>query len=558
MRWTSSSIPRPLSSCIAFFAALAFGGFQLSTSAVIRVVSSKSSHHSAEAVSNASRSANLSTGAHIRPLGNEGRRLAVVLPAMVREAPAGNLTTAAFAPAGLLGEGAVFNRTQSIGAAQAVGGVASAFFGILFIMLAVPIHWFNEERTVRSEALSARGLEEVISVEAERVSKANRGRLVHVQGRAKGAAYLQDPQFRDVAVSRCLKLQSTVEVFQWVQTTRTWLEGGRVRRCQPRFHAEWTTTHQDSLRFRKPSPENPRPPTGLRLGTATHVCPRVELGAFLLTDDMVNSFRRFEPAMQLLPQRIAAHGLTFFANQKDGYYYARPGFSLVRNPTLGGLFSKHEVGDVRVRFLCVPETNATVVAVQCQKDLDETFVPYRPVCQGPCIDEGHARDYRVEAGFRPLKELRSETTCCSTGGCAGCCCCACNTIACICAQEVVTEEICYVSDSLDPIDMPFRSVVKRSPWRVWNFRVMGLAAMFLGVRLFLNPFSGMVQGVPMLEVYGGAATVVFAAMITLATSALIAAVAAIPYRPTLAFRWFVAAGLMAVVPLLLGTFSKGH
>jgi len=444
---------------------------------------------------------------------------------------------------------------SSLSAVGATQGLVAAFFGVIMMLVAGAIQWFNEERSARAEALFARGLEDVLSVEAEHPSKGNRGRLVHVQGIARGAAVLKDPQFREVAVSRCLKLQSNVEVFQWVQTTRTWYEG-RIRRSQPRFHSEWSTAHHDSLRFRKPSPENPRPPAGLCLGTSTQVCGRVELGGFVLPKDMVNAFQRFEPAMAHLPRRITTNGLTFFANDQDGYYYARPSASGSRSSALDGLFTKHEVGDVRVRFLCVPETDATVVAVQCHKEGCESFVPYRPVPLGPCVQDWKARQTSVEEGFRPLREFRSETSCCAGSGMAGCCCCACNTIACICSQEVVTEEIYYVSDRLDPVEQPFKSFVPRSPWRVWNFRLLGLLVMFMGMRLVLRLFSEVFQGSTALAAYGGSAGLVVTVSLTLASFALSVSAAAACYRPMVAARWLLVAGLILAMPLLLGLMQR--
>lgn len=426
-------------------------------------------------------------------------------------------------------------------------GLALAIIvGGLLMFIAVPIQWFNEERSARMETLLARGAEEVISVDSKHMSKSNRGRLIHVQGRAAGAVELADERFPDAIVRRCIKLQSTVEVFEWVQTTRAWQEA-KERRSLPRFHMEWCTSHHDSARFRKPSPDNPRPPMGLLLGTFTRNCDVVQLGLFVLSEEMLKTFHRFEPAMKLLPQRVEAQGLTFFANPRDGYYYARPG---LRSFDSEALFADHQVGDLRVRFMCVPETDATVVAVQSHRDDRETFIPYRAVRRNPCVEEWQARQTLIEEGDKSLRELRSETSCGT--GVASCCCCACNTIACLCAQEVVTEEICYVSDRLEPADKPFQGVVHRNPCRVWNFRLLGVALMFLGIHVVLHPFSNRITGAKGLEAYGSAATLVLAFVLSVVGSAVTAAAAAAPYRPLIALRWLVAAGVFAFTSLLVG------
>merc|ERR1719401_1974783 len=102
-------------------------------------------------------------------------------------------------------------------------------------------------------------------------------------------------------------------------------EGGQEeKRTQLRFHTEWTTVHHNWSRVKRPSPDNPRLPDKLVLGTSTKSCGRVTLGAFVLTDEVLIHFHRFEPAMQHLPARLTAFGLEFLANRADGYYYARP------------------------------------------------------------------------------------------------------------------------------------------------------------------------------------------------------------------------------------------
>lgn len=434
---------------------------------------------------------------------------------------------------------------------SAKSGLATIVFGILFFVMSLPIQWFNEERSAKMETLLSRGKEECVSVDPMDLSSSNRGRLVHVQGRSHGAIPVVDPQFQHACVQHCLKLQSTVEVFEWVQTTRTWGEG-KERRSQPRFHTEWTTVHHDSMRFRKPSPENPRLPAELRLGTFTTVCKRVELGSFVLTDEMVNQFHKFEPAMKHLPAIVTAHGLTFHANQQDGYYYMRP--SAASSIPGFRLFTEHHVGDVRVRFLCVPEGLATVVGVQCKKGGVETFVPYRTIPRSPCTTEVQERQKLIEEGEKPLPDLRHEMACCS-GGVGTCCCCPCHTIACCCTSEVVTEEIFYVSDQFDPIEKPFQWVVRRNPCRVWNFRLVGWGVMLLGTGMVLGPFSGLVQTSSGLRPFGSAATLVLAGMITSGMSALIVAAAYACYRPIVTVKWLCVILLIIVVALFWGSLK---
>jgi hypothetical protein len=444
---------------------------------------------------------------------------------------------------------------------------ASAVFrivvGVLFIAIAILIQWFNEVRSVHMVTLVSRGEAECVTVSSEKVDPNNRGKLVHVQGRATGARPVVDQQFEDAIVTGCLKLQSTVEIFEWVQTTRTWLDERKEKRSQPRFHTEWSTTHHDSLRFKKPSPDNPRVPSGLLLGTFTESCKRVELGAFALSDFMVKSFLKFEPAMPHLPSIVTAHGMTYFANTSDGYYYARPGLTAPAGSAIAsaGLFGEPQVGDVRVRFLCVPEGEATVVAVQCQKSHGiEGFVPYRPIPRVPCFRSFHER--LIEEGERPLEEFRREqrrACCCtSSGPTSWACCCTCNAIANICSQEIITEEIMYVSDELDPREKPFMKVVPRSSPRVWGFRIIGFIILFFSVYMVVQPFKTLLQEAPLLTAYGGGVSYLISAVVTLEVFFLILATAYSCYLPMVSLRWFLAMGVVIAAPLVYGSWWSMH
>eukprot|EP00931_Biecheleriopsis_adriatica_P072756 TRINITY_DN47169_c0_g1_i1.p1 TRINITY_DN47169_c0_g1~~TRINITY_DN47169_c0_g1_i1.p1 ORF type:complete len:493 (-),score=106.01 TRINITY_DN47169_c0_g1_i1:38-1516(-) len=423
----------------------------------------------------------------------------------------------------------------------------SIIFGLILFVFSLSIQWFNEERSAKIQVLLVRGMEECVSLDANSVLLENRGRLVHVQGQAIGRVPVRDFQFQDAVVKDCLKLQSTLEVFEWVPSS-----AGLQAKSMPRFATEWTTTHRDPARSRQPAPKNPRLPGGLFLGTATSVCERAELGNFALKTDLLQNFTNFEPALQRLPSTVTAAGVTFYANPKDGFFYARPGFQAVSEVAKAELFKRHQEGDLRVRFLCVPSCDATVVAVQCHKDGQETFVPYRIVARPPCRTSELERLKLVEEGERPLQEIRRESTCC-TGGVASCCCCPCNTIACFTAQEVVTEEIFYISDKLEPPEKPFSKAVGRNPVRVWSHRFLGWLATYLAVSMFLRPFE---LSFSILSSFGSSAPTIIFMMITLGIWGVVIAAAYACYHPNTAVRLFLAVGVVVGIPLVWDKLSS--
>jgi hypothetical protein len=356
-----------------------------------------------------------------------------------------------------------------------------------------------------------------------------------------------DAQFQEAVLGSSLKLQSSVEVFEWVPTRNASLSG-KERQSSRRFRCEWSTVHHKSREFKKPCPENPRPPRGIALGTATKTCGMVELGGYVIGERGLGSLQHFQPAAHLLPDRLTAHGILFFANRQDGYYYARPGHA-ADSPEPG--FGEPKVGDMRAHFMHVPEGPGTVVAVQCEKDGKVSFVPYRPIARLPCTTDFQERMRLVEEGGRSLGEMKREASCCA-GGAASFCCCACNAIGSCCKAEAVTEEIFYTSDRLESAQKAFQQVVQRSPCRVWNFRLVGWGVMLLGFEMALGPVAGPMPALWPPALGTGLGVSVLA---TLSTTTFVMSAAHAPYRPLVAVQWcFVAVALVAA-PLIWGRLA---
>lgn len=442
----------------------------------------------------------------------------------------------------------------------------SITMGAIAYLCGMLILWFNDLRSVKMDTLLSRGLNECESVDAEKITDESLGRLVHVVGQTRGATPVEDPQFTGVSVDNCLKLQSTIEVYEWVQTVKIGQPAHgssnpheKRNNIQYTFQKEWSTIHRNSLQFQrsagKPSPDNPRPPRGLNLGTFTSVCKNAKLGNFTLPQDMVEQFKNFEPAMRYLPPTVQTCGLSFYAN-KDGYFYSRPSMRSMWS-TKAGPSKEPVVGDLRVRFLCVPQGEATVVAVHCDKDGASTFVPYRPIPRGCCSSEMHDRERLIEEGTRSLEELKAGeddmAPCVETKGMAlSCFCCPCSTIQRVCTKEVVTEEIYYISEERTPLEKPFEWVVPRSFWRVWLFRAIGWLICYLSCLAVLRTLQNEVVSIAGLSVYGTWAPAVLSAIAATATLTFIVASAYLCYSPSQSFKWACAMGVVIALPFLVG------
>jgi hypothetical protein len=452
----------------------------------------------------------------------------------------------------------------------------AVFLSLLAYLCGVLILWFNEIRSVKTDTLLSRGLSECMSIDTkQKLAEETLGRLIHVQGPIIANASVQDPQFHNAVLKNCIKLQSTIEVFEWVQTVKlprtdseapptglsspaSSVRGQDSKKIQYAFHKEWTTVHRNSLQFQrnvgKPSPDNPKPPRGLSLGTFTTVCNSVTLGGFILPDDMTQQFHKFEPAMQYLPPTLQACGVAFYANQ-DGYFYCRP-----RSP---GMFAKSGptiepmAGDVRVRFLCVPEGTATAVAVHCETAGVDTFVPYRAIPRGCCSNDLSDRQRLIEEGSRSLQEIKyrdQDMAPCITSNrmTATCFCCPCSTINRVCTKgEVVTEQIYYVSEELDPIEKAFDYVVPRNHFRVWMFRWLGWLVCYLTCMVFLNSFKQEIEDAYIMRAYGHWAIAVLSAIIATSCSSLVISIAYICYSPSQSMKWALAMVVVIALPFIV-------
>jgi len=444
--------------------------------------------------------------------------------------------------------------------------MGSWIIGIVCLAFGLLVLWFNEHRSVKTDTLLSRGLSECESIDAFKPSYDSLGCLVHVQGTTEGLSQVIDPQFQGATVNGCLKFQSTIEVYEWVQTVKISQSGrlvdvpGRKNNIQYDFHREWSTIHRNSHAFQssagKASPENPRPPRGLNLGTATTVCKNVQLGNFKLPEDMVDQLRNFQPAMPYLPKTVEACGLKFHAD-KDGYYYARPSARSTRDVPWraeDAPSKKAVVGDIRARFLCVLPGDATVAAVHCRQNDIDTFVRFRAIPRGCCSSEDEDRIRLIEEGQRSRQEIKqsySDMAPCITKNrvIATCFCCPCSTINSVCSKEVVTEEIYYISESLDDIEKPFEGVVPRNRWRACLFRAIGWLVCYLTGYLLAKTLSS--EGINIgRSFYGSWASAVFGAVFATALAALIIAAAYLCYSPAQSFKWMCVVALVIALPCM--------
>ncbi|WPL17396.1 hypothetical protein Thiowin_02403 [Thiorhodovibrio winogradskyi] len=239
------------------------------------------------------------------------------------------------------------------------GSVSGILVGLLLVMVAVGLLWWNEGRAVKRARALDEGLSQVVEVAAERVETENQGRLVHLSGRAETKETLTDPVFGLKA--QALKLSREVEMYQWRERssseTREKIGGGTETVTTYNYDRGWESNVIDSDSFKKP--EGHINPAQMPYDNWSQTASRVELGAFRLSREQLaklNDFRRIDlsdstPGLRLPPGAQLA-GSEIYLGQNPG---------------------APQIGDARIRFALVNPQDVSLVAVQ----QGDSFVPYR-------------------------------------------------------------------------------------------------------------------------------------------------------------------------------------
>ncbi len=242
---------------------------------------------------------------------------------------------------------------------ESVGGI---IFGVLLILIAFPLLFWNEGRAVQRYKTLEEGAGAVVTISPETVDAANEGKLVHLSGMATTDEQLSDPQFGVTA--QALKLQRTVEMYQWeeqVETeTDTQVGGGETTEKEYSYHKVWSDDVINSNTFKQPGGHTN--PGTMPYESQEYRADTVTLGAYTLSSGLVGKISAYEPlAVSEVP--AAMQGQVQIAN--SGYY-------------LGSNPQAPEIGDVRISYEVVNPTTVSLVAQQ----VGSSFQPYQAQAGG--------------------------------------------------------------------------------------------------------------------------------------------------------------------------------
>jgi len=431
--------------------------------------------------------------------------------------------------------------------------LSTFIFGWVLIVFSFPVLWFNESRNAKMESLLARGKSQCRTVSGRTAENENRNWLVHLQGeQARSSAKVTDPQFKVAFDDNCVRLQSVVEVYQYIQhekkEEKERLGGGKDTITTYTYTTEWSSAWHDSGGYEDRRKANSKP-EGLELGHRTTQCARVELGeAFVLSDELVQQCCEFTSAAPRLAASVKHHSGVSFEKQGDGTFYYRSHSSGSQEAT--------RVGDARVRFQYVPDGPVSVLGLQVEKPGDErdSFLPYRLVAKGWCGSMSEDEEKRAlrNAGELSKSDLAAQAMVGS--GCLSCLCCACNLVN-MCCSSMLTPEIYHLLPGSKNADYCFNVVKSRMRAMVWMLRLVGWLMLFIGLYSLFSPFLTFIKVIPflgpILSSLGGWLIWVMCFVVTLAIASIVICLAYLIYHPLMALLYGIASAAIIAVPLII-------
>ena len=245
--------------------------------------------------------------------------------------------------------------TESQGFLSRLGGaIGGIFVGILMILIAFPLVFWNEGRDVKTARAISEGASAAVHVEPDKVDSANEGGLVHVNGKATTDETLADATF---GISKnAIALKRDVEMYQWkedVDSKTTKKTGGKKETKKTySYTKEWSSKAIDSAGFK--TTEGHENPGSMLYDSENWRAKKVTLGAFTLDNSLASSIGNWTD-LNVTEDMLAKANLESQADKvkiQSGKFY------------FGADAGAPAIGDLRVSFKVVEPGPVSVLAEQ--------------------------------------------------------------------------------------------------------------------------------------------------------------------------------------------------
>lgn len=245
--------------------------------------------------------------------------------------------------------------------------IKGIFTGFLLFIIAFPLLFWNECRSVKTYKELQAGRGAVVEAPSDKIDKSLEGKLVHVTGDVKVNEKLTDP---DLPVTvEGLKLVREVEMYQWKQVEKSEkkkkIGGGEETIKTYSYKMEWSSSVINSDSFKKKKSDDGKTvyanPDKMPYEAVTTAAKNATMGPYKLSESIISSVGKTEDykvddkVLAALPADLKAQ-----AKLDDGAIY------LGKDP------KKPVVGDARISFKIGKPGPITVISGQS----GDTFKPY--------------------------------------------------------------------------------------------------------------------------------------------------------------------------------------
>jgi len=236
------------------------------------------------------------------------------------------------------------------------------FVGLLLIIGAIILLFWNEGRAVKTEQSLKEGLSIVVSVPTDKKDAKNEGKLIHFSGLAMVPSMLADGEFG--VSGSALKMRRIVEIYQWKEDIKSKtvekLGGGTETTTTYTYSKDWVNTLIDSSNFKEATTH--QNPSSKLFEDKEWISQGVTVGAFAITEDLLSALSGYKP-LAITQEMLDAQSTTAAAQLKligNTIYYQTVN---ITTP---------EIGNTRIRYDVVVPQDISVI----YKQSGEMLVPY--------------------------------------------------------------------------------------------------------------------------------------------------------------------------------------
>lgn len=378
--------------------------------------------------------------------------------------------------------------------------------GILLIVAATVLLWWNEGRTVRTgDAIAEAQMVTEPIPSIDKIDSAFEGKMVYATGRAVTKDELTDPVF-GVKVN-AIKLRRKVEYYQWVEHRRSEkrqkLGGGEETVTTYTYSREWVNHPVDSQSFKQMMGHENK--TRIQTEAVDWLAPNVTFGAYRFPAFLTRSIGGEKPLdISLTDTQRAELQKAFFAPNASldaSQVVGQQGASMIHTQTntiyVGREPGSPSIGDVRVTFFETPAAEVSILA----KVNGDTFVPFR-------ASNGNTFS-RLSMGVQDMNSM-------------------------------------------------FDAAKSGNATMAWILRGLGLVLCIAGFGMIFAPLKVLADVIPLLGSIVGAGTGLVAGLLGSAWSLVIIAIAWIRFRPVLGFCLLGAALTLVILLFIKGRMKKAN